>query len=406
MNLTQPPTTSQYFAFGIAALLLAALLYTVNAILSPFVVTGAILFLLYPYRSSPLASRLMWLSMMLFACWFLYSLLSLLVPFLVAFLFAYLLNPLVTRMEKRKIPRWLGSAVSVLVLILVVVIGGLFIGPVAFEQFQSIIAGAAHIAAGTMEFFTSGRAYDILARFGIPIEGAQQFVLTQVSPRLEFILKTLFEGIFGFLTGFSSLVVHLLGAIIIPFLIFYLLKDFPAIGHRAALFVPVPRREKFLASVRRSDLILGKYFRGAIIVALIQGTVAGIGLSIIGVEYALILGIMTGILDFIPYVGLITSLVVASLVAAFSGEPAMTKVISVIFLFLAMKLIEGTVLGPRIIGSGVGLHPVLLILCLMVFGYFLGFVGLLIAVPATALMVAAFSEWERRRDFPVLMERE
>ncbi len=406
MNSLQPQSTTELFACAVGALLVAALLYTVNAILSPFVVAGAILFLLYPFRSSLLARRLMWLSAILFVCWFFYSLLGLLVPFIIAFLFAYLLNPLVTRMEKRKIPRWIGSAVSVLVLILVVVTAGLFIGPVAFEQFQSIIAGAAHISRGAMDFFASGRIYDFLARLGIPMEDAQQFVLTQVSPRLEFILKTLFEGIFGFLTGFSSLLVHLLAAIIIPFLIFYLLKDFPAIGHRAALFVPVPRREKFLASVRRSDRILGKYFRGAIIVALIQGIVAWIGLSIIGVEYALILGIMTGILDFIPYVGLITSLVVASLVAAFSGEPAMTKVISVVILFLAMKLIEGTVLGPRIIGSGVGLHPVLLILCLMVFGYFLGFVGLLIAVPATALMVATFSEWERRRDFPVLMERE
>ncbi len=406
MNTHQPLTNSELFACAVGALLIAVLLYTVNAILSPFVVAGAVLFLLYPYRTSPLARRLMWLAVILFACWFVYSLLGLLAPFIIAFLFAYLLNPLVTRMEKRKIPRWLGSAISVLILILVVVTAGLFIGPVAFEQFQSIIAGAAHITSGAMDFFTSGRFYDVLARLGIPSEQAQQFVLTQVSPRLEFILKTLFEGIFGFLTGFSSLVIHILAAVIIPFLIFYLLKDFPAIGHRIALFVPVPRREKFLASVRRSDGILGKYFRGAIIVAFIQGIVAWIGLSIIGVEYALILGIMTGILDFIPYVGLITSLVVASLVAAFSGEPAISKVLSVVVLFLVMKLVEGTVLAPRIIGSGVGLHPVLLILCLTVFGYFMGFIGLLIAVPATALIVAAFSEWERRRDFPVLMERE
>ncbi|MEO8167747.1 MAG: AI-2E family transporter [bacterium] len=406
MNSTQPPTTSQYFAIGIGALLLVALLYTVNAILSPFVVTGAILFLLYPYRSTPLARRLMWLSVMLFACWFLYSLLSLLVPFLLAFLFAYLLNPLVTRMEKRKVPRWLGSGIAVLLLLLVVVTAGLFIGPVAFEQFQSIIAGVAHITRGTVDFFSSGDVYDVLARIGIPMHEAQQFVLTQISPRLEFILKSLFEGILGFFMGFSSLIVHILTAIIIPFLIYYLLNDFHAIRTRVALFVPAQRREKFLASVRRSDAILGKYFRGAIIVALIQGTVAAIGLSIIGVDYALILGIMTGILDFIPYLGLVTSLVVASLVAAFSGEPTSTKVIAVIVLFLVMKLVEGTVLAPRIIGSGIGLHPVLLILCLTVFGYFLGFMGLLIAVPATALMVAAFAEWERRRDFPVLRERE
>lgn len=406
MNSTQPQTPSELFACAVGALLLAALLYTVNAILSPFVIVGAVLFILYPYRSSPLARRLMWLAVILFVCWFLYSLVGLLAPFIIALLFAYILNPLVTRMERRRIPRWLSSLILVFALILITVGASLFIGPVAFEQFQSIIAGVAHLSRVAVDFVSTGQIYNVLARLGIPMQDAQDFVLTQISPRLELILKTLFEGILGFLTGFSSLVMHIISAIIIPFLTYYILKDFPEITDRVTGLVPFHRRENFLATARRADEILGKYFRGAIIVAIIQGIVAWIGLSIIGVNYALILGIMTGILDFIPYVGLIISLVVASIVAAFSGEPVPTKVIAVIVLFLTMKLVEGTVLGPRIIGGGVGLHPVLLILCLMVFGYFLGFVGLLIAVPATALLVEALQEWERRRDSPVLREKQ
>jgi predicted PurR-regulated permease PerM len=133
-------------------------------------------------------------------------------------------------------------------------------------------------------------------------------------------------------------------------------------------------------------------------VAIIQGTIAAIGLWIIGVKYALVLGIMTGILDFIPYVGLITSLVVSCIVALFSGDPVLVKIAAVVILYLAQKLLEATVLGPKIIGTQVGVHPVLLILCLLVFGYFLGFVGLLIAVPATALILAALNEWELRRN--------
>ncbi len=116
-----------------------------------------------------------------------------------------------------------------------------------------------------------------------------------------------------------------------------------------------------------------------------------------GVRYPLVLGIMTGVLDFVPYVGLITSLVVSCVVAVFSGEPLALKVIAVIVMFLSQKVLEATVLAPKIVGSHVGLHPVLLILCLFVFGYFLGFIGLLIAVPATALLIAGVKEWEMAR---------
>jgi predicted PurR-regulated permease PerM len=115
------------------------------------------------------------------------------------------------------------------------------------------------------------------------------------------------------------------------------------------------------------------------------------------VDYALVLGIMTGILDFIPYVGLIISLTVSCIVALMSGEPVFVKVVAVVILFLSQKLLEAVVLGPKIIGAKVGLHPVLLILSLLIFGYFLGFIGMLIAVPTTALLMAILQQWEQHR---------
>jgi predicted PurR-regulated permease PerM len=99
-------------------------------------------------------------------------------------------------------------------------------------------------------------------------------------------------------------------------------------------------------------------------------------------------------------------MLVASIVAILSGEPVLARVAGVVILYLSQKVLEATVLGPKIIGGQVGLHPVLLILCLLVFGYFLGFIGLLIAVPATGLLVAGLHEWEERRaaDLPVPAE--
>jgi len=242
----------------------------------------------------------------------------------------------------------------------------------------------------------SGKLFDFLASFGVDVTDAQTFITEQLSPRIESILKSLFETLFGFVSGVSSIMLQIMNLIIIPFLFFYILKDFPDILRRFGAMARPEKRGKLEKIARSVDDVLGQYFRGAIVVAIIQGTIATIGLSLIGVRYSLVLGIMTGILDFIPYVGLIISLVVSCIVALMSGDPVLTKVIAVIILFLSQKLLEAVYLGPKIIGTKVGLHPVVLILSLMVFGYFLGFIGMLIAVPATALLLTAFNNWNGR----------
>jgi predicted PurR-regulated permease PerM len=197
------------------------------------------------------------------------------------------------------------------------------------------------------------------------------------------------EGVLGLLSGVTAVLLQVINAVIIPFLVFYLLKDFPQIGERFYRFFSRARQARARDLVGRIVVVLGRYIRGAV-----SATV----LWMIGVRYALVLGLMTSVLNFIPYVGLMISLVVASLVALVSGDPVVSKVIGVVVLYLGQKLLEATVLSPKIIGPQVGLHPVVLILSLMVFGYFLGFIGLLIAVPATALLLMVWEGWEAKRD--------
>lgn len=398
MHAEEPRQLPELLTLILAILLILALGYSVAEIVSPFVITGALVFLLYPLRHQKLAGRLLWLSVALFVLWFLYSIIGLLAPFIVAFLAAYMLNPFVVKLEKRSLPRWASSLIAVLLLIGVVVAVILFLVPPAVRQFEGILQGVSLIAGEVSEFLRSGELFTILARLGIPVEEAQDFVSRELSPRLSGLLQALFEGVFGFVSGFSSVVLHIINAVIIPFIIFYLLKDLPFISEKALALVPVERRERTVETLRKVDTVIGRYLRGAVIVAIIQGCISGVVLWLLGVNYALVLGIMTGILNFIPYVGLLTSLVVSSLVAAFSGGPILAKIIGVVVLYLSQKLLEATVLGPKIIGTQVGLHPVLLILCLLIFGYFLGFVGMLIAVPATALIMAATTEWLAARD--------
>jgi predicted PurR-regulated permease PerM len=374
-------------------LLLAALGFAVEPVLSPFVLLAALVYFLYPWRAQVIPGRLIGLGVFLCAVWALVSLFGILVPFLLSFLLAYLLNPIVTWLEGRRIPRWAGASVSVLLLAAVGVTAALFLFPALFRQFEGIIGALRSIVSDFVDMVNSGALVQFFERHGIEGARLRDFVATQMTPRLEGVLKTLFEALFGFLSSISSLVLHLINILIIPFVVFYLLKDFPAVTGSLRRCIPERRRESARAILAVIDDVLGSYFRGALIVAILQGTIAGIGLWFIGVDYALVLGVMTGVLNFVPYVGLLTSLAVASIVASFSGEPVLLKILAVVLLYLSQKLLEATVFGPKIVGSRVGLHPVLLILCLLVFGYFLGFVGLLVAVPATALIIALVGQW-------------
>ena len=374
-------------------LLLAGLAYTVESVLSPFVILAALMYFLYPWRTQPLPARLIGTAVLLCGVWAFVSLFGILIPFLLAFLLAYLLDPLVGWLEERKVPRWAGAAGAVLLLAAVGVTAALYLFPAAFGQFEGIIGGIRSIVTDFVALVNSGALVKFFERYGISGEHLQEFLANQMTPRLESVLKMLFEGLFGFLTSVSSLVLHLLNIVIIPFVVFYLLKDFPEVTGALRRVIPPRHRERADEVLRLTDEVLGRYFRGALIVAALQGTIAGVGLWFIGVDYPVVLGIMTGVLNFIPYVGLLTSLAVATIVASFSGEPVFLKILAVVLLYLSQKLLEATVFQPKIVGGSVGLHPVLLILCLLVFGYFLGFVGLLIAVPATALIIALAGGW-------------
>lgn len=380
-----------------AVLLLGLLAFSVYPSLSPFVILAGLLYLLYPYRRDPVPGRLLWLGVFLFAVWFFSAIIGVLAPFLIALFLAYILNPLVVLLERWRVPRWVSTLLIMVLLVGGVVAFGLFIIPVALEQFRALTSGAGTLADDASRAIQSGALVEFLGKFGVSGEKAKEVLAQNLTPKLEEMLTRLFEGLFDIVSSVSTVAHQLLNIIIVPFVLFYLLLDFPLVMHRAAMLVPKRSREGFRRLASRADELMGQYFRGALLVAAIQGTISGLVLWIAGVQYAVVLGLMTAALDFVPYVGLAVSLVVASIVALFSGGAVGTKVVVVIVMYLGQKVFEAAVLGPKILGTHVGVHPVLLILSLLVFGYFLGFVGLLIAVPTTALLIAGVKEWESAR---------
>jgi predicted PurR-regulated permease PerM len=379
-------------------ILLLALIYVILPSLSPFLLLGAILFLLYPARQHLYIRRIMWLAALLFVAWFFSTLVGVLTPFILAFVLAYLFNPVVNYFERWSVRRWITSLVIMFVLLGTIVSVFVLFVPVMVEQFSNIIGNISNFVRVSIEYMRSSDFTASLAQYGIPVERIQQMISQEFPQRLEAILKSVLEGAFGFFSSLTSVIGRVVDAIIIPFVAFYLLKDYPSIIDRVASFIPDARRDTVSRYFGKVDVLLGHYVRGILIVALIQGVCVAVGLTLIGVQNSLVLGIMSGTLSLVPFVGFYSSLVISAIVALLSGGAVVTKVVLVIALYVSLNILENTVLAPRIIGSKVGIHPALLILSLTVFGYFLGFVGLLIAVPVTAVILLTLGEWETTKN--------
>lgn len=385
-------------------LLLMMLLYTIQDILSPFLVVGAMLFMLYPLRQYALARNLMWLGALLFGLWFLDNIAPIMAPFIVSLVFAYILSPVVDLFETWKVPRWLSSLILLILFVAGIALALFFVLPIAVTQLEGVLDGISNLIGQWRTTLWSSEIIKVLERYGIPAEELRQVFSSQLTPRFEDILKTVFRASSSLVSSMSDVITQLFYVILVPFLTFYILTDFPKISHRFKMLFPRSIRDTVARQMEQADELIGHYLRGALTVAILQGFLVAVLFSLAGIKYALLLGLLAGVLDLVPYFGLIITMIVSVIVAFFSDPPVMGKVIFALLSIGALHLAEVTFLSPRIVGDKVGLHPLLIILSLLVFMHFLGFVGLLIAIPATALIVQLVREWERSRRRPFVDE--
>ncbi len=377
-----------------AVLLLLVLIYTIQTILSPFLVLGAIVFLLYPLRRYQLARNIMWLSIILFGLWFAYEISGILAPFVVSIVIAYILNPVVDQVEEWNVPRWITSLVLIIVFVGVIALGLFFVLPIALSQLESILDGITRLVSDLSDAIWKSQMLRILERYGVSAEEVRKTLTSQFAPRVEDISKNILTAILTLVSSLSHFVTQIFYVVLVPFLTFYLLTDFPKIRNRFRMLFPGRLRDRVAEYLNRADALIGRYLRGALTVAFFQAIVIASLFSLFGIKNAIVLGLIAGVLDLVPYFGLLISLVLSAIVAVFSEPPVLPKVLFAISTILVLHLLEVTFLSPRIVGSKVGLHPLLIILSLLVFSYFLGFVGLLIAVPTTALIILFVREWE------------
>jgi len=173
--------------------------------------------------------------------------------------------------------------------------------------------------------------------------------------------------------------------VLTPVLGYYLLRDYDRITERVRELIPPRKRPTWTAFLAEYDTLLSRYLRGQLLTAAVVGVLTALLLWIVRFPYAGLVGAVAGVFNLVPYLGLVVSLVPALLIALLSGS-VLVSLLKIAIVFAVVQILEGSVLSPRIVGGSVGLHPVWVILALAVGGFFLGLVGLLLAVPAAVLI--------------------
>jgi predicted PurR-regulated permease PerM len=226
-------------------------------------------------------------------------------------------------------------------------------------------------------------------QFGVAVplsvaEAVDQFgkELNNMAPRIIGTATHIAAKLFG---GTFSMVAKAAAVVMFPMFLFFLLKDFPKIIDAVKDMVPPRNKESTLALARKVDESLSAFLHGQFIVMLVLGTLYSIGYSVVGIPVALGLGLLTGVLCFIPYVGAATGFVLALLMSLLEYQGPGT-VIGVMAVFASVQLLDAVLITPRIIGGQLGLSPLWIVIALMAGGELFGFLGVLLAVPTTAVL--------------------
>lgn len=327
------------------------------------------------------------------ACLYLFS--PILMPFVIGILLAYLLNPLVARLARHRVGRtW--ASVLVLLLAFVVFVGVvLLMLPVLQQQLSDLIGKLPQLIETIRVKIMSLIA---LAQTKVPAETAAK-MKDGVGGMLGDLAGNLTSMLGGFLAGVwtSGLaVVNVLSLVFItPLVAFYMLNDWERIV--AAIDSNIPRRH--VATVRalalQIDVHLAGYIRGVSMICVILGVFYGAALSLVGLDFGLIIGLLIGLLSFIPFAGAIFGFIV-SVGLALVQFTELTSILLVVGIFAVGQVIEGNVLQPWLVGRQVNMHPVWIIFALLAGGTVFGFLGVLLGVPI-AIVISVLLRYAFRR---------
>lgn len=312
-----------------------------------------------------------------------YLLAPVITPFLMGALLAYLGDPLADRLETKKLSRTLSVIIVFVVIFLVVLLVPIVLLPLIEQQVSALAAN-----------------------FPKYIDWVQQNVVPFISQTLNVdptvlntdTIKQSIVGSWREVGGFAGNIVSgisksgmvllawVANLVLVPVVTFYLLRDWDVLIDKIHKLLPRNSEPTVVKLAKESDDVLGQFLRGQLTVMVVLGFIYTMGLWIVGLDLALLVGMVAGLVSFVPYLGFIVGIVLAG-IAAIMQFGDMTYLFYVLIVFGIGQAFEGMLLTPLLVGDKIGLHPVAVIFAVMAGGQLFGFVGVLLALPVAAIIV-------------------
>ncbi|MBN9220791.1 MAG: AI-2E family transporter [Mesorhizobium sp.] len=321
-----------------------------------------------------------WLIAAVLLALFLYVFSGILLPFVAGMVLAYFLDPVADWLQRLGLSRLMATVVILIAFIVIVVLAFVILVPVLATQMADFGRKLPEYLTRLQSLITSFDPKWLEQRFGVNAGGLRDGLNSLLTSGFS-LLTTVFTSIWSSGVALVS-VVSLF--VVTPVVAFYMLLDWDRMVATVDSWVPRDYVETVRALARDINTATAGFVRGQGTLCLVLGAMYATGLTITGLNFAILIGFFAGLISFIPYVGSLTGLVLAVGVAFVQFWPDWTMVVAVACVFFVGQFIEGNILQPRLVGKSVGLHPVWLMFALFAFGALFGFVGLLIAVPASA----------------------
>lgn len=319
-----------------------------------------------------------WLGTLVVLATMLWLLSEILLPFVAGMAIAYLLDPLTNRLERLGVNRRLAALMIVGAFVLIFIVLVLVFVPLLASQLYALIANLPDYVT-RLQSLLLGMDWPWLRELLGAGDNSRAFsdLVSQGAGWLATFLGSLWSGGRALISIVSLIVVT-------PVVAFYLICDWPRIVSTVEQWIPLAHRASIHALFAEIDAAISGFVRGQSGVCLILGSYYALCLSLVGLNFALLIGLISGLISFIPFVGSMTGLMLGMGVAAAQFWPSWTPIVAVLAIFLVGQFVEGYILAPKLVGENVGLHPVWLMFAMFSFGYLFGFVGLLVAVPVAA----------------------
>jgi len=325
----------------------------------------------------------------LFVCILLYLSRRVVAPFFIAFTLAYIMDPLVDKMVHKGFPRTGSVLFLMAVFFFLLVFACILFIPILSTQTESLMQNIP-IYIGIFQDWIRP-LLDMVK--GLDPEKVEEILNGVLSRFGELPMKALqFSGklLWGSISNLFNIILMIANLVIIPVVMFYLLRDFDSINKRLLALIPPRLQEKTRELTLEIDQVLSSFVRGQLVVVALMGLMYALGLFLCDTPMSLSLGLMAGLVNLVPYLGLVLGFVPAAILT-FMHNQEWLSVLGVAGVFAFVQGIEGMIITPRIVGENIGLHPVAVIFAVLLGGELFGLVGMLLGVPIVAILNVLFS---------------